>query len=153
MDAVLNLEAGQFSLFFSPEAGISIGESFVGVAGWTVLENMPSNDQFRGLFESLGAQGGYGLGLNIEGFWSGPKDDWFDYAGETYGYFAGIGIGYGAGPYGSFSYSLELYRLDVEGHKPFPHQPNALTVAGEVTWAFIHDVVLNPVWPWSPYRR
>jgi len=153
LDAVLNLTSGEFSLFFSPEGGVAIGPSLTLIGGWAFLQNTPSNDKFRGVFESVGVVAAGLFGGNLEGFWSGSKDDWFNYSGEPNGFFAGLGFGDALGIYGSMSYSLEVFREDVGGAHWIPHRPNPIVAAGEVIWAFVHDVALNPVWPWSPYRR
>ncbi len=153
-DVVLNLTTGEVSVYASPEGGFILGEGLTYVGGITLLRNLPSNDKFRGTFEAVGVVAGGGISGNVEGFWSGPQDDWFNPLRGGHGFFIGGGVGEALGVYGTFSYSWEAFREDVEGAHWFPHKDfNLLTAAGEVTWAFVHDVLLHPLWPWSPYRR
>jgi len=156
VDAVLNLTAGQFSVFGSPALGGQIGESATVVGGITLIKNMRSNDDFRGVFEAVGIQGGRLAGVTVEGFWSGPMSDRYNPTDKTWGGFLGGGLGIGLGVYGEMSYSFEGYREDVQGSHWLPYIPNALDVVSEILTAWHHDIIanpyLNPAWSWSPYR-
>jgi hypothetical protein len=80
------------------------------------------------------------------------SDD-FSPSDEAAGCFLGTSAGVpGLGVYWSESYSYEVYRLNGAGEQWFPQPFNVLTVAADAAWAFIHDMILHPLWPWSPYR-
>jgi len=113
---------------------------------------MPSNDSLRGSFMAVGLVGGDVVGADVEAFWSSPMTDQFRAFDKTYGLFLGVGPAVQLGMYGSMGYSFALFRYAVYGDHWFPYVPNVLTVAQDIGWAFAHDVLLHPVWPWSPYR-
>ncbi len=90
-DTVLNFRAGQLSLFISPEGGFIIGESGNATGGITVIRELPSNDNFRGTFMSLGIQGGHLVGVTGEAFWSSPMSNRYCPSDKTNGGFLGVG--------------------------------------------------------------
>jgi RHS repeat-associated protein len=151
VDVVLNLTSGEFSFFGSPEIGMALGGGLQAVMGMTLLKNLPSNQAFRGTFMAVGLVGGDVLGLNVEAFWSSPMSDQFQAFEGAHGEFCGVGPAVELGAYGSISYSWEAYRYDAGGgHWYSP--PNPLTVVADTIQAVWHDLVLHPIWPWSPYR-
>jgi RHS repeat-associated protein len=153
-DAVLNLSSGEFSIFLSPEGGFIIGESATVISGITLIKNLPSNDAYRGTFEAVGIVGGHIVGLNAEFFWGAPLSDQFNAFDNAHGGFIGAGPAIpGLGGYGSMSYSWEVYRENAQGSHIVPHRPNPLDVVKDVGWAVIHDILLHPLLPWSPYRH
>jgi RHS repeat-associated protein len=142
IDVVLNLTAGECSVFGSPAAGIMIGEGSVIVGGLTLLKKLPSNDDFRGTFEAIGFVGGDILAVNPERFWSAPLSDRYELTDKANGIFIGVGASCPSlGVYGSMSYSFELYREDAQGGHWRPHRPRALDVAYELGAAIDHDLV------------
>ena len=149
-DAILNLAAGQFSLFLSPEAGFIVGGSAQIVGGLTVMKNLPSNDTYRGTFMAVGIVGGAPVGANVEAFWGSPMAETYNAYDKTHGGFLGVGPAADLGMYGSISYSLEAYRYDSGGGTSFPYFfIDPLTVVAEVGAAVWHDVVMHPAWPWN----
>lgn len=153
VDAVLNLEAGEFSMFASPEGGFILGESLSVVGGFTLIKNLPSNGDFRGGFMAAGLVGGDVVGLNTEIFWSSPMADSFNPFDKTHGGFIGVGAAIpSVGGYGSYSYSFELFRENSEGGHLFPHTPSVIDIAKDIGWTIRHDILSHPIWPWSPYR-
>jgi hypothetical protein len=151
-DVVFNVRSGELSFFVSPEAGVLLGGSMSLVGGMTFLRKLPSNESFRGTFMAVGLVGGDVAGLDVEAFWTSPMSDQFGAFDKAHGAFFGVGPGVQLGVYDSLSYSFELYREDVSGSHWLPHPPNPLTVAQDIGSAFIRDILLHPMWPWSPYR-
>lgn len=152
-DAVLNLTAGQFSVFVSPEAGVMLGESATVVGGLLVIGNLPNNEAYNGPFGVVGVTGGDVVGLTAEGFWSSPMTDRFDPRDKAHGAFLGAGAAVPSiGVYGAISYSFEALRVDQGGDTWWPNPPTGRQILTNIADAVTHDICLNPIWPWSPYR-
>jgi len=157
-DAILNLTAGEFSAFVSPEGGGLLGEGVLVVGGVQVIKNLPSNDSYRGGFEAVGLVAGLGPSANGEFYFGGPMTDRFDPAEKVHGGFVGGGWGEALGTYGGISYSFEALRVDKSGMRwvPDPHislsLANVASIINDIGQILVHDALLHPIWPWSPYR-
>jgi RHS repeat-associated protein len=153
-DAVLNLSAGQLSWFGSLEGGFQLGASGNLSAGLFVIKNLPSNDAYKGTCMSVGVQGGAGVGLTAEAFWTSPMDDSYNPANKALGAFAGGGPAIkGIGMYGSLSYAFEVARLNATGLDVLPYSAPP-SVLGDIAGALWHDIVLHPaVNPFAPTRQ
>jgi RHS repeat-associated protein len=155
-DAIVNLKAGQFSVFGAPQAGWNIGAGASVVVGLEIIPKLPNNDAYRGGFGSMGLIGVYRMGFNAEHFWSGPMDDDFKSTKGAHGYFGGVAFGAEAGLYGSASYSFEGLRVDKSGTHwlPDPHFQSLdglllapIDVIGAIVQIHYHDFWQN----WSRY--
>jgi hypothetical protein len=152
-DAILNLTAGEFSVFAGGSGGFIIGESVSAGAGLLLFANMPSNQGYRGSFGAVGIVGGDVVGLMVEGFWSAPLSDRFNAFDKAHGAFFGVtGSLPGLGGYGEMGYSLEALRVDQSGTAFLPDPPTLRQAIREFGSAVYHDVILHPVWPWSPFQ-
>jgi hypothetical protein len=153
-DAVLNIQAGQFSVFGSAEGGALFGVSGTIVGGVTLIKNLPTNDDLRRMYGAVGIYGGDVVGVNVEGFWSSPMSDRFDVTDKAHGGFIGVGP---AVPeiavYGMLGYSWEVLRVDQSGVVWAPYRPSLSEVMNDVSQSIVHDVLLHPIWPWSPYKE
>src|SRR5207249_1951568 len=103
VDVLLNLSAGQFSLYGSPAGGAMLGASDSVVAGYQLLRNLKSNDEFRGGFGAVGLSGGGGLAGNVEFFSSAPMTNRFNPTDKAHGVYLGLGLGGGLSGYGDIS--------------------------------------------------
>jgi RHS repeat-associated protein len=152
-DAVLNLTAGEFSFFGSPEAGLLLGDSVQAVGGITLIKGLPSNNAYRGAFWAGGGLAGAYGSVTGEFFWGAPMSDRFNPTDTAHGGFVGAGAAVPElGVYGSLSYSLEVYREDVGGSHWYSPLPQLRQMIGDLQQVVWHDVEMNPMWPWSPYR-
>ena len=142
VDAILNLAAGQMSIFGSPEGGLQLGAGVSGVEGVVLLRGMPSNDDYRGAFRTLGIAAGAGLGGNVE-YFKGLDPEGALYhcpaptSGYTEGWFIGAGGVVGLGGYYTHSYSFELYRVDAQGGHLAPHPPSFREVVTDIGKGFL----------------
>ena len=153
VDAILNLTSGEFSVFASPEAGFVLGVGAQVVGGIAALKGIPNNDAYPGTFMAVGLVGGYYLGANVEAFWGSPMADTFNAFDKAHGAFLGLGAAVDIGLYGSISYALEAYRYDAQGSQWAPYFfVSPLTVAADIGKSITHDLLMHPIWPWSPNR-
>jgi hypothetical protein len=141
IDVILNLTAGEFSVFLTGEGGILLGVGTSLVGGVTLLKGLPSNDDFRGTCEAVGLIGGDVAMINAEWFWSAPMSDSYRPSDRAHGGFVGVGAGQGIGVYGSLSYAWEVYRADVLGESWLPQPLRPLDVTRDLGSAIDHDIV------------
>lgn len=151
-DAILNLTSGEFSVFVSPGAGVLIGGSVSVVGGLLVVGNLPSNRDYFGMFGAAGIVGGDIVGLNAEGFWSSPLSDRFNAFDKAHGAFVGATGGVELGGYVDMSYSFEVLTVDQSGTSVLQYLPSIGQVFSDVGRSLYHDVLMHPIFPWSPYR-
>jgi hypothetical protein len=142
IDAVLNITAGEFSVFGAPEGGFVIGATATLVGGITLYKNLPSNEGLRGTSKAVGLMGGDLVGINVEKSWGGVH--YFEDASDVFdGSFLGVGGSVpepNIGLYGSLSYSFETLRVDKAGYEWFPRFPGPIDIMsdiGEVLWQYI----------------
>ncbi len=153
VDAILNLSSGEFSYFASPEVGVLLGNTVQIVGGTTLIKRLPSNDAYRGAFWAGGGLAGASGSITGELFWGAPMSDRFDPRDTAHGGFVGAGAAVPEfGCYGSLSYSLEVYREDTGGSHWYSPLPQLRQLIGYLQQVIYHDVGMNPIWPWSPYR-
>jgi hypothetical protein len=150
-DAILNLTSGEFSVFVSPGAGIFIGGGANVVGGLLVVANLPSNKDYRGMFGAAGIVGGDVVGLNAEAFWSSPLSDRFNAFDKAHGAFIGVTGGVELGGYVDMSYSVEVLTVDQSGTSFLNHLPSIPQVFSDVGQSLYHDILMHPIFPWSPY--
>jgi RHS repeat-associated protein len=150
LDIVLNMTSGELGIFGSPEGGVVLGVGANLVGGYSLIANLPNNQAYRGAFSAVGGWGAHYAGINIERFWSAPLPDTFNVADVPNGAFVGGGPGEGGGVYYSMSFSFEVLRVDKSGSHWFPDWKNYDLLSPVRVVA--HDMLLAPIWPWSPYR-
>ncbi len=152
-DAILNLSSGEYSFFASPEVGVLLGDSVQLVGGITLIKGLPSNDSYRGSFWAGGGLAGAYGSITGEFFWGAPMSDRFNPTDTAHGGFVGGGAAVPEiGIYASLSYSLEVYREDIGGGHWSPILPQLSQMIKNLQQVVRHDVSMNPIWPWSPYR-
>ena len=148
-DAILNLSAGEFSLFLSPEVGGILGGSMQAVMDMTLIYNLPTNDNYSGVGVSGGFVAGYGIGINGEAFWSSPMADTYDPYDKMHGYFFGVGVSSPQiGVYVTMSYALQVYKYDEEGTKGINWFVgiDLKNIYPEIKNAIRHDFFNHPMW-------
>jgi len=146
MEALLNLTSGELSLFGAPGVGTSIGDSFSLAGGFFIVKGIPSNADYRRVFWSMGINGGNGLGVAGE-FFFGPMGPSYDPSETSHGAFAGAGgPAFGLTMYASESYYFELLRYSSNGLTVDLSQYNPGQVGTALGRAFVHDVLMNPIW-------
>jgi hypothetical protein len=131
---------------------VLIGGSVNVVGGLLVVGNLPSNRDYFGMFGAAGVVGGDIVGLNAEGFWSSPLANTFNAFDKAHGAFVGVTGGVELGGYADMSYSFEVLTVDQSGTSVLQHLPSPGQVLSDVGWSLYHDVLMHPVFPWSPYR-
>jgi RHS repeat-associated protein len=151
-DAILNMASGEFSVFGALQGGVLLGDNVQVVGGLLLIRNLARNDDYRKTYGAVGLAGGDIVGINVEGFWSSPMSDRFDPTDKAHGMFVGAGLAIPEiGVYGEMGFSYEALRVDKSGTSLFPQSLGWQDVK-DTFQAVVHDVLLHPIWPWSPYR-
>jgi RHS repeat-associated protein len=151
-DAILNMASGEFSVFGALQGGVLLGDNAQVVGGLLLIRNLARNDDYRKTYGAVGLAGGDIVGINVEGFWSSPMSDRFDPTDKAHGMFVGAGLAIPEiGVYGEMGFSYEALRVDKSGTSLFPQSLGWQDVK-DTFQAVVHDVLLHPIWPWSPYR-
>jgi len=118
-----------------------------------LIRNLPTNDGLRAAYETVGIYGGDIVGVDVDAFWSAPMSDRFDPTDKAHGMSVGVGAAVpGLAVYGMIGYSWEALRVDASGVTWSPHVFSLPDIVSSVAQAFEHDVVQNPIWPWSPFK-
>jgi hypothetical protein len=117
-EALLNLTAGELSVFVSGGGGAIFGAQVSFVGGPFYVRGLSTNADYRNYFGSVGIAGGHVMGATPEIFFGAPKA--YPVKNKTSGVFIGIGPVEGLGIYGGYDFFYELFRVNAAGYHPLP---------------------------------
>jgi hypothetical protein len=139
---LLNISAGEFSIFVTPAFGVGAGASVGLTGGFFGIRKLPSNGRYAGVAETLGGllqASEKPIVIGADGFWA-PLTDSYNPLDVAHGGGIDVGIGVGIGAYLQLAYAVELVRYNKDGVY-YPRLPGPRQIYNDIYRAIQHDLI------------